>query len=344
MRIAIVSTQLPFVVGGAELLTSALEKELIHRKINVEVVKIPFFNYSFSSIKKYIQFIRSLDFSIIDGKRIDKVITMKFPAYYCQHENKNLWLLHQYREVYDLFNSSSSGFYFNYIAKKIKKMDNSLLPEHKKIFAQSRNIATRLCKFNHIVADGILYPPPLHAEKFNCKPAENFILYSARFDHRKRHELIIEAMAYTPIDLKLVLLNFSQTHYGIEMAKKIETLQLQDKIIMKGFVTEEEKIDLYSRCLAIYNGPYDEDYGYLTIEGFLSAKPVITHIDSGGVLEFVKHGVNGYVVEPNAQILAEVLHHLVGNKNKALSLGQTGRQMLLEKNITWDHTIEKLLG
>ena len=46
--------------------------------------------------------------------------------------------------------------------------------------------------------------------------------------------------------------------------------------------------------------PYDEDFGYVTLEAFLSRKPVITATDSGGPNEFVVDGVNGFVRAPEA--------------------------------------------
>ena len=37
--------------------------------------------------------------------------------------------------------------------------------------------------------------------------------------------------------------------------------------------------------------PFDEDFGYVTLESFLAHKPVITATDAGGPLEFVEDGV-----------------------------------------------------
>ena len=47
--------------------------------------------------------------------------------------------------------------------------------------------------------------------------------------------------------------------------------------------------------------PFDEDFGYVTLEAFLARKPVITATDSGGPIEFVVDGVNGFVCEPAAR-------------------------------------------
>ena len=44
--------------------------------------------------------------------------------------------------------------------------------------------------------------------------------------------------------------------------------------------------------------PFDEDFGYVTLEAFLARKPVVTCTDSGGPNEFVVDGVNGFVCEP----------------------------------------------
>ena len=51
-------------------------------------------------------------------------------------------------------------------------------------------------------------------------------------------------------------------------------------------------------ALAVVYAPFDEDYGYVTLEAFLCAKPVITATDSGGTLEFVVDGENGFVCAP----------------------------------------------
>jgi glycosyltransferase involved in cell wall biosynthesis len=111
-----------------------------------------------------------------------------------------------------------------------------------------------------------------------------------------------------------------------------------------GTVSEKVKLDLYANSLAVYNGVFDEDYGYITLEAFHSGKPVITHHDSGGPLEFVEHEINGYVTEPTAEDLARHLALLVRDTTLARTLGQRGRETLAAKNISWDYVIERLLN
>ena len=80
-----------------------------------------------------------------------------------------------------------------------------------------------------------------------------------------------------------------------------ESLGVLDRIDFAGTVDEERLIDLYRGALAVIYSPFDEDYGYVTLESFLARKPVITTTDAGGPLEFVEDGANGFVTEPVAR-------------------------------------------
>ncbi len=66
-------------------------------------------------------------------------------------------------------------------------------------------------------------------------------------------------------------------------------------------MTDETLIELYAGALAVVYPPFDEDFGYVTLEAFLARKPVVTGTDSGGPNEFVVDGVNGYVCEPSTR-------------------------------------------
>ena len=90
--------------------------------------------------------------------------------------------------------------------------------------------------------------------------------------------------------------------------------------------------------------PYDEDYGYITLEAMLSSKPVITCRDSGGPLEFIRDGGSGHVVEPAPEAVAEAMMRLLENRSRAAEFGRAGRQEYLQKGISWEDVVEKLLA
>ena len=53
--------------------------------------------------------------------------------------------------------------------------------------------------------------------------------------------------------------------------------------------------------------PQDEDYGYITLEAMLAAKPVITVTDAGGPLEFITDGSEGLITAPEPAPLARAM-------------------------------------
>ena len=99
-------------------------------------------------------------------------------------------------------------------------------------------------------------------------------------------------------------------------------------------------IELYARALAVVYPPFDEDFGYVTLEAFLARKPVITCTDSGGPNEFVVDGVNGFVCAPNPGELAAAINRLAADRPQAAALGDAGHDVAAA--ITWDGVIEKL--
>jgi glycosyltransferase involved in cell wall biosynthesis len=80
------------------------------------------------------------------------------------------------------------------------------------------------------------------------------------------------------------------------------------------------------------------------MEAFHAAKPVVTTTDSGGLLEVVRHGATGLVSEPTAEALGAALAAIMSNPARAERLGKEARQLLLDRNITWPRTIERLLS
>ena len=71
------------------------------------------------------------------------------------------------------------------------------------------------------------------------------------------------------------------------------------RIEFLGYVNEDQKREYYANALVVLFVPFDEDYGFITIEAMKSRKPVITTTDSGGPLEFVKTDHTGFVVSPD---------------------------------------------
>lgn len=346
MKIAIAMVQVPFITGGAELHAKMLCEELKKRGHKADIVTIPFKWYPPEAIVDCMMMGRSMKLDEVNGEKIDLVIALKFPAIYVKHENKVIWLLHQHRQAYDLWNTPY-GDMQNYpngemVRDMIYACDKKYISESRAIFTNAENTANRLRKYNQIEAEA-LYHPPLNCEKMYCEDYGDFVFYASRIDQMKRQRLLVEAAKYTKSPVKMIIAGSGSEQELKYIHKLIDENQLEKKVELVGFISEEEKLRYYANCLAVYFGAYDEDYGYITLEGFFSHKPVIVHKDAGGPLEFVVDEKNGYVIDTDPIVLAEKIDELYNNRKKAQRMGEAGFQLLQQKNINWDYVIEKLL-
>src|SRR5215207_5445071 len=94
----------PFIWGGAEELTHHLVRNLTAHGIQAEAMRIPF---SWEPAERLID--ETLLCRSLKVVNTDRVIALKFPAYLVPHDNKVFWLLHQYRQVYDLWDVGQSN-------------------------------------------------------------------------------------------------------------------------------------------------------------------------------------------------------------------------------------------
>ncbi len=347
MKIAIAMVQVPFITGGAEIHAQMLKDELRKRGHNAVIVTIPFKWYPAEKIVDCMMMGRMMDLTEVNGEKIDKVIAMKFPAYYVKHDHKVLWLLHQHRQAYDLWGTKYGDLDKFPNGDKVRQLiiesDNKYIREAEHIFTNAQNTANRLMKYNGIKAEA-LYHPPLNYERLRCDTYGDYVFYASRIDQMKRQRLLVEAMRYTKTDVTAVIAGSGSEKEIAYIHKLIEANNLHDKVKLVGFISEEEKINYYANCLGVYFGAYDEDYGYITLESFFSKKPIIVHKDAGGPLEFVKDQTNGYIIAEDPREVAKIIDQWYEDKALACKMGENGYQTMLEKKIDWDYVIDKLLG
>ncbi|MDG6249460.1 glycosyltransferase family 4 protein [Methanocalculus sp.] len=345
MKIALCAVQVPFMKGGAEYLCDNLYNEMIKRDLDIEYIKIP---YKWSPPQQLINsslIWKLLDLSESNGVRIDGVIATKFPSYLINHPNKVVWLIHQHRQAYDLAYTEYDEF-LNYdkngeiVRKRIKKIDTKHLKEAKKVFTISQNVSNRLFKYNGIRGEA-LYPPPPFIGKYHCKDFSNYILYPSRLDLLKRQFLVIESMQYVKSDVRLKIAGSGPQ---MENYKKLaKDLKVDSKIDFLGYVSENNLLDLYANAGSVIYTPIDEDLGYVTLEAFLSKKPVITCKDSGEPVAFVEDGINGLIADPKPEHIAVKIDRIFQD-GLAKQMGMRGYQKVKKLNLSWDHVIKNLLG
>jgi glycosyltransferase involved in cell wall biosynthesis len=341
MRIAITTVQAPFLRGGAELLASGLLDALTEAGHEADIVTMPFRFDPPKQITRNMDMWESENLLDVSGPPADLVIALRFPAWYVQHSNKVVWMLHQHRSVYELWDKSCTEAERIALKADIAQRDTTHLgtvPQHKR-FTISRNVVHRLKTFNGLDAEALYHPPPTANQLF-CAEAQPYILFPSRLESLKRQDLLIEAMALTQTPIvALIAGGGGQQHRYAEL---IEASGLQNKVRLLGEVDQATLIALFAQCTGVFFGPFDEDYGYVTLEAMLAKKPVITCADSGGPLEFVVDGETGYVSQPNAQAVANAIDSLTSNPAKAKQMGETGFAHYHSLNISWAHVVAKL--
>jgi glycosyltransferase involved in cell wall biosynthesis len=341
--ILVCETQVPLVQGGAELLVRQLVAQLCARGYQVDRVSLPFKWYPKEEILAHAAAWRLLDLSESNGRPIDCVIATKFPSYFVRHPNKVTWLVHQHRAAYDLCGTRFSDFDETEadvgLRDRLLKLDREMLAESRRLFTIGRVVSERLEKYNGLRAPALHNPPAL-APRLKPGPYGDYVLSVGRLESIKRVDLAVRAMQHTDPSLKLIVAG-DGTHRP-EVERETETLGLSHRVQFLGTVDDDTLVGLYANALGVVYAPYDEDYGYVTLEAFLSVKPVVTARDSGGTLDFVVDNVNGFVCEPQPEALGAAIQALASDRRRAQALGEAGLQCA--RGITWDTVIEQLVA
>jgi glycosyltransferase involved in cell wall biosynthesis len=340
--VVVCEARVPFVSGGAELHVGGLVDQLRRHGYRAERVSVPFKWYPKRELLAQAAAWRLVDLSEANGEPIDTVIATKFPTYFVRHPNKVTWLFHQYRAIYDLCGTPFSEFDHTEADVRLRDrligLDTEVLAESTRLFANARNTAARLAKYNGLTADALYHPPPL-AGRLRAGPLGDYVLSVGRLEGNKRVELIVRALAHAGRSPRLIVAGEGP------LRPELERLAAQHgvsaRVSFAGRVDDEALLDLYAGALAVVFPPFDEDYGYVTLEAFLSRRPVITTTDAGGPLEFVEDGVTGLVVEPTAEAIGAAIARLDGDRGLARALGEAGHDRAAP--ITWDGVVERLM-
>jgi glycosyltransferase involved in cell wall biosynthesis len=343
VKIAIVNNCVPFVAGGAEHLADALQQQLVKRGHDALLVRIPF---RWSPAEHIVDHILACRLLSIEG--VDRVIGLKFPAYFVPHKNKVLWLLHQFRQAYDLWGTAYQDIPSTPEGKRIQQVivesDNQYLPEARNIYTISPVTANRLKQFNGLESK-VLFHPLNRSSHFFCSSYGDYIFYPSRVTGGKRQALVTEAISHCKSPVRLIIAGQPEMPSDGETIEAIirrEGLESRVQFIPH-FITEEEKAALFAAALGCAYTPYDEDsYGYVTLESYHSRKPVITCSDSGGTTILVNDGETGFVVPPEPRAIGEAMDRLYDSRSAAKRMGEAGYDLMKTLGISWDTVVECL--
>ena len=341
-RVLVLAVQSPFSDGGAERHVRRLTEELKARGVEADLVTMPLIERQRFDLVRSALCWRGLDLSEVAGRPVDAVIATRFPSYAARHDNKIVWLIHQYRQAYDQFGTPYSDFTASREDRRareaITEIDRVGLTEARRVFANSGNVAARLRKFNGIASEPLYHPPPL-AGRYRSGGFGDYALCVGRLDAWKRADLAIAALGHAP-EARLVLVGRGPQE---DRCRRLAAdLSVADRIRWIARAEDEELLDLYAGARLVIVPPAGEDLGYVPLEAFLSGKPVLTTDDSGGPLEFVEHGVTGFVVPPRPEAVGTAIRVAWGEVEALRAMGERGRARV--EALSWDAAVAALLS
>ena len=344
MKIGVLNNAAPFMRGGAEHLAEALVRRLIEAGHQACLYRIPF---QWNPQEKILD--SMLAARLLQFPNLDLVIPFKFPVYTVQHPKKVVWLVHQFRQAYDLWGTDLQGLTADRDGERIRSMiinaDHEFLPEARKIFVNSHITADRLRKFNGIGSE-VLYPPLAEPELLGPGPQGDYIFCAGRINASKRQHLLVEAMRFTRSGVRLLL---AGSHESPAEEAQMRVLMADSKIAAKvewlpGYLDEDRKREYFRKCLAAAYIPVDEDsYGYVTMEAFLCEKPALTCTDSGGIHILVADNETGYITQPTPKALAVAMDRLFEDRAKTFDMGQAAGSRLSDLGIALPAVIKRLI-
>ena len=323
---------MPFARGGAEIFADDLVSELQARGHEADLVTVPFKWYPGERVLTQAFLWRLLDLEEAEGRPIDLVVATKFPSYCVRHPRKVVWLLHQFRQAYELDRTELGQFGESAedraLRRAVQRLDRVALGEAHRLFATSANVAERLERSTGLSAEVMPHPP--QELPYRCEEYGDFVLSVGRLDRAKRIDLFIQAAVTQQLEAVVV-------GDGPDR-DRLESLA-NGRVRFLGRVSGAELVDLYARCRAVYYAPVDEDFGMVPFEAFLAEKPVVTTTDAGGPLDVVRDRETGRVVEPTVEAIAAAL---AISEDEARSWGRAGKAVA--ERVTWDQAIDRLLS
>jgi glycosyltransferase involved in cell wall biosynthesis len=344
MKVAVLNNSVPFLRGGAEHLADSLVDQLRLRGHQAELVRVPLRWATPADVAESM-----FAASTLRIPEADVVIPLKFPAYLVQHPRKNVWLLHQFRQVYDLWEVAGHSPEVNEenlaLKKAITAADGTALGEARRLFCNSAVTAARLSEHNGLRAE-VLLPPHGDAGQFHHASYGDYVLAIGRINAAKRQHLLIPALARSRSSLRLVIAGAPEGPDDLALLERlVREHGVQDRVeLIPEYIDDATKARLLSDARAVAYLPLDEDsYGYVTAEGMYSRKPVITLRDAGGVLQLVEDGVTGFVRSAEPADLATAFDAL-SDVRTADRLGGAALDRVTSLRLSWDHVISELLA
>lgn len=302
-------------IGGGEKVVMAIA-DCLHAEIYTTEYRIPAsFDphnriHSLGSVS-HRQFIKQMTsaFRFFQADFSGQYDLFLFSGNWAHHASRNnqpslLYCHTPVRALYDLYPVFKSHLpwivqpAYSAWACAMRMQDQRSIQKIDRIIANSKTVQSRVERYYH--RDARVIYPPVDTSRYSCREYGNFWLSVNRLYPEKRIELQIEAFSRMPDHNLVIVGGMGSGDHAAPYAMKIRTLAERFKnITILGQVSDDELIDLYSRCTGLICTAIEEDFGITPLEAMASGKPVVA-VKEGGFLETVTEEC-GVFVKPEVR-------------------------------------------
>ncbi len=345
MRVLVVTSSPPFVEGGHLVIARELVRACRESGHDADLVVTPQNRFGRQGAAYLAAWLTDVGVAA-DGGAVDHVISLRYPAFAVRHPRHTCWLNHTMREYYDLWPRFSAPLSWrNRLKEGVRRRLIHAADRHcltrgvQRRFVISTTVQARLQRWGGL--DATVLHPPAPARAYRCDGYDDYIFAVSRLTPLKRFDLLLEALAQPAAGhVRAVIAGDGEAR--ADLMAQSRRLGLDGRVQFAGRLDEAAMLAHLARCRAVAFVPFDEDYGFVTVEAFASAKPVVTCRDSGGPTELVGHEHTGLICAPTAAALADGLARLIDDRAGAERMGQAAHAR--GATLTWPATVARLLG
>jgi glycosyltransferase involved in cell wall biosynthesis len=180
------------------------------------------------------------------------------------------------------------------------------------------------------------------SEKF-FKKDYSYIIGVGRFVKKKGFDILIKAFSIVQKkypNLNLILIGDGTERANLEKLR--DDMKMNNSIHFLGGKSHEETIKYIKGSEFFVLPSRKEPFGIVCLEA-MAAKKAVVAMNVGGVSEYLKHTINGMLVEnERSEDLANSIIYLIDNPELSKKFGLNGRK-LVETNYTWDSISQKYI-
>lgn len=358
----------PDVIGGAEIFTSLLSRELAKKgfKIHLITARGAIFNSGFANgVYTYAYWLPPFKGkSLIANFQIFRILLKIKPAVCIGISHRCLPALKLYSRLtktpyvvrligphfykilckeLNIFKKHPIHYVINLVIYKLTRSDCAFI-------CQNQEMYDSLMKLG--ISNVYLIPNPVEPVYFNIEPRIDGynILFIGRLAQQKGVDVLFRAFIKIANEIpesKLILVGDGP--FRDFMQKMVENSGIGDRIILVGFVPHSEIVKYLHNASVFVLPSLFEGLPNALLQAMAAGLPCIA-TNVGGIPDILIDKVNGILVPPKRDdLLAEALKKVLLDKHLAVQLGENARKTVLHLKIDniinlYANLIKKLMG